>query len=88
MGVAREKQRDIVETGTEPDFQINDITRYEDAGDGMIRVYVASHRGRNDRIEYSFHCSPQTLARLGRACEVIAAEFLEILQFRRSLSNH
>lgn len=68
-------QRETFERGTEPDFSINDIARWEDAGDGMIRIYVASRRGNLGKIEYSFHCTPDTLGRMARRCMEIADEF-------------
>jgi hypothetical protein len=81
-------EREIFETGAEPDYQINDIIRYEDAGDGMIRLYFASHRGNMDRIECTAHYSPETLMRLGLRCQQIAAEFLDVGKFRKALREH
>lgn len=66
--------RDVYETGNEPEFLIEDFARYEDAGNGMVRVYVASRRGNLNRVEYAFICCPETLARLGRTALLIAAE--------------
>lgn len=80
--------RETYETGAEPDFKIDNIARYEDAGDGMIRLYICSHRGAMDRVEYSAHCSPETLMRMARTCETIAAEFMEVRRFRKALSEH
>ena len=89
MGAAKEDAtRDVYETGTEPDFHISGISRHEDAGDGIIRVYVTSRKGRMDRTEYSFHCSPETLVRLARECMEIASEYHNIAEFRKALREH
>jgi hypothetical protein len=74
-----ERARDVRENGTEPEFVANHITRWENAGNGMIRVYVASVRGRSDRLEFSVVTSPSELAEMARDCLRIAADFHNLL---------
>jgi len=69
------KERDIYETGREPEFVVYDVAKWEDAGDGLIRVYVASRRGRFDKVEFSFVCAPARLAILARELMEITTEF-------------
>ena len=80
MGIAEDiARRSVLETGTEPEFVVNHIVRWENAGSGMVRLYLASVRGPNDRIEYSAVTSPSELAEMGRACLRIAADFHNLL---------
>ena len=72
-------QRTLFETGNEQEFVVNKIVRWENAGNGMVRVYLASVRGQNDRVEYSAVTSPSELAEMGRACLRIAADFHNLL---------
>jgi len=81
-------EREVQETGTEPEFVVYDLPKYEDAGDGLIRVYVASRRGRVDKIEYSFVCSPVTLAHMCRKGLIFAAEAHNVLTFQEALTEH
>ena len=69
------KARETYETGAEPEFVINHITRWENAGNGMVRIYVSSVRGRSDRLEFSVVTSPSELADMARSCLRIAADF-------------
>lgn len=81
MGTVNEdaSARETFETGAEPDYPIYDLSRWEDAGDGNIRVYVVSRRGTTDRTEYSFTCMPDRLASMCRKGLMFAAEARNIL---------
>jgi hypothetical protein len=74
MMTSREPNREVIETGTEPEFFIHDIDRWEDAGDGMIRVLVVSRRGNSERGEYWLMCSPDRLAYMCRKGLTFAEE--------------
>ena len=73
------KARQVVETGTEPEFVVNHIVRWENAGNGMVRLYLASVRGPGDRLEFAAVTSPSELADMARAALKIAAEFHNLL---------
>lgn len=76
MGTARADapERELFETGAEPDYSAYDMPRWEDAGDGNIRVYISSRRGARDQTEYSFTCTPERLAFMCRKGLLFAAE--------------
>lgn len=74
MGSDTEADRDVIELGNEPEFIVHDMPRWEDAGDGLIRVYVASMHGSCDRMEYSFVCTQERLAYMCRKGLMFAAE--------------
>lgn len=81
-------ERETYEVGNEPSYVIHDAGRCEDAGDGLIRVYFTSRRGRLDKTEFSMTCAPETLARIGRDLMEIAAEFHTEAEFRKALREH
>jgi hypothetical protein len=80
--------REIYETGNEPEYVVNDLSRWEDAGDGMIRVFVVSHRGKIDRVEYSVVCSPERLDYICRKGHMFAAEAQSSIAMRAAKAGH
>ena len=79
MGVPRpkeSKERQIFETGTEPEYVVHDISKHEEAGDGLIRLYLTTARSKFDKVEYTVVGPPETLIRIARHCEQIAREYL------------
>jgi hypothetical protein len=80
--------RELFETGAEPDYSIFDLERWEEAGDGNIRVYVTSRRGKTDKTEYSFTCTPDRLARVCRKGLMFAAEAHNAMQIVASNYAH
>lgn len=69
------KVSQVFETGSEPEFVTNHVVKWENAGNGMVRVYFSSVRGKNDRMEFSVVTSPTELAQMARSCMRIAADF-------------
>lgn len=90
MGAAKEDAlpRDLFETGAEPDYSIFDLERWEDAGDGNIRVYVTSKRGTVDRTEYSFTCTPERLCLVCRKGLDFASEAHNSAQIKAIFAPH
>lgn len=87
--VKLDTEREVCETGMEPEFLAYDLPKFENAGDGLIRVYVASRRGKFDKIEYSFVCSLERLAFMCRKGLMFVAEAHNMLEFcERPLTEH
>lgn len=45
--------REIYETGAEPEYVATELVKYEQVGRDMVRLYVASERGAMLRMEYT-----------------------------------
>jgi hypothetical protein len=89
MGSAKEApERDVYETGAEPEFIIHDLWKWEDAGDGLMRVFCVSRRGRADKNEYSVVCTPERLAYMCRKGLMFASEAHNLLIFKEALTEH
>lgn len=87
--VKLDAEREVCETGVEPEFIVYDLPKFESAGDGLIRVYVASRRGRFDKIEYSFVCSLERLAFMCRKGLMFVAEAHNMMEFvEQRLTEH
>jgi hypothetical protein len=66
--------KQIIETGNEPEYYVEDIARVEPLGGGMVRLYIASERHNSLRIEYTIVLRKEKLADIGRMCLCIAAD--------------
>lgn len=82
MGSAFAVERDVIETGVEPEFVAHDLTKFEDAGDGLIRVYVSSKHGTADKLEYTVVCTAERLAYMCRKGLMFAAEAHTMMTMR------
>jgi hypothetical protein len=65
---------DVIETGNEPEFLIHELPKWEDAGDGFMRVLVSSFRGNAERSEYWAICTPERLTYICRKGLIFAEE--------------
>jgi len=89
MGAVKEAiEREVYETGGEPEYPIRDLWKWEDAGDGQMRVFCVSKRGAYDKSEYTVVCTPRTLAQLCRKGLMFADEAEKTLMFRAALTEH
>lgn len=74
---------DVIESGTEPEYFISRLLRYDLMPNGMVRLYFSSKRGRNiQRLEYSVILSTEDLVLMAREALNICGEAHNASQFR------
>lgn len=66
--------KDILETGNEPEYTIDDFGSVDYLKDGSVRIAVCAEWKGALRVEYYVRIRIETLAELGRRCSQIAAE--------------
>lgn len=76
MGRVKEPENvDVLEFGNEPEYGVTHIHRYDIMQNGMVRLYLAAHRGPNrDRIEFTALCSAEDLITMSQQSMKIATE--------------
>lgn len=72
MAASEREAFEFIETGTEPEYFVT-ATRFEPAGNGNIRIYCYSSRGRYLRLLYTTVMSAQDMARTSRDAGQAAA---------------
>lgn len=70
--------RETVETGNEPEFVIYDVARWEDAGNGLIRILISSKHGNINRGEYWIYASPERMMHMASKCQKFAVEAMAL----------
>jgi hypothetical protein len=64
----------MIETGTEPEYFVTTIPKFEVMAGGLIRIYLATQKGDTLRLEYTAIVPADSLASMGRTCLHMAAE--------------
>jgi hypothetical protein len=65
--------KEIYETGSEAEFVVTGIAKYEIIGKDMLRLYLASARAGHLRLEYTAVTSCADLLEMARMCMHIVA---------------
>jgi hypothetical protein len=78
----------MIETGSEPEFFVTGIAKFEIMTGGLIRLYLATQKGHSLRLEYTAIVPADALAAMGRACLHMAAEGHTWATFQEEARTH
>jgi len=78
----------LLETGSEPEFFVSGIAKFEFMAGGLIRLYLATQKGNCLRLEYTAIVSADSLAAMGRACLQMAADSHTLTTFQEEVRAH
>jgi hypothetical protein len=74
---------EVIETGSEPEYFVSKLLKYDHMPNGLIRLYFASQRAKNVvRLEYSVIISKEDLVFMAREAINIVGDAHNEAQFR------
>lgn len=78
----------LIESGSEPEYFITGIAKFEIMNNGLIRLYLATQKGDCLKLEYTAVVPATSLAAMGRACLHMAAEGHTWATFEQEARTH